>query len=229
MLFCTIAVVAALVCGRLGFWQVARHREKVQRNAIVQRQQRENPVTVAQMPREPAEAQYRPVLAGGRYDYSHELVLSNRTHQGSPGAELLTPMRIAGSDTAILVNRGWVYAPDGASVDHARWRESDSSSVVGYVQLYSADAGTTTAAADPRIVRRVSRSEIASKVPYPVAPYYLVQVDTAIRPDRPARRSWPALDNGPHRGYAMQWFAFGVIALVGAGVVVMKERSERTG
>jgi cytochrome oxidase assembly protein ShyY1 len=34
----------------------------------------------------------------------------------------------------------------------------------------------------------------------------------------------PALDEGPHRGYAIQWFAFAVIALVGAGAVVVRER-----
>jgi surfeit locus 1 family protein len=225
MLFCAIAVVAAAVCLRLGFWQLARLREKVQRNAVIERQQRANPVRIADLARDTTGAHYRPVTVSGDYDYANELVVSGRTHQGSPGVELLTPVRLAGSDTAVLVNRGWVYSPDGSSVDHARWREAESAAVIGYVQLYAPDAGTT-AGADPRLVRRVSRSEIASKIPYPVAPYYVVQVDTVIRADRPARRAWPTLDDGPHRGYAMQWFAFAVIAIVGAGVVVMKERTE---
>jgi len=32
------------------------------------------------------------------------------------------------------------------------------------------------------------------------------------------------LDEGPHRGYAIQWFAFAAIAIAGAIVVVWRER-----
>ena len=82
------------------------------------------------LPRDTGGAHYRRgAPAIGRFDYEHELVLAGRTRQGSPGVELLTPVRVAGSDTAVLVNRGWVYSPDGATVDHARWREGDSARV----------------------------------------------------------------------------------------------------
>jgi surfeit locus 1 family protein len=133
---------------------------------------------------------------------------------------------MAGADTAVLVNRGWVYSPDGGTVDRARWRESDTASVAGYVELFTPDAGATTAR-DPRVVRRVNRSEIASKIPYPVAPFYLVAVGGRDSADltHPARHEMPALDDGPHRGYALQWFSFAAIAIVGAAFVVRRERS----
>jgi len=175
------------------------------------------------MPRDTALAHYRRVTVAGRFDYGQELVLSARSHQGSPGVELITPMRLAGSDSAVLVDRGWVYSPDGASVDRKRWREQDSATVTGYVEQYAPDAGTTTAAKDPRIVRRISRREVSSRLPYPIAPYYVVQTgDTAT--SHPVRREMPALDEGPHRSYAIQWFSFAVIALAGALAVVRRER-----
>jgi cytochrome oxidase assembly protein ShyY1 len=34
----------------------------------------------------------------------------------------------------------------------------------------------------------------------------------------------PAPDEGPHRGYAIQWFAFAVIALAGAVIIAVRER-----
>ena len=34
----------------------------------------------------------------------------------------------------------------------------------------------------------------------------------------------PVLDNGPHGGYAVQWFSFATIAIVGAAAVVRRER-----
>ena len=223
IVFCSLAVVAAILFVRLGLWQLARLHEKVRRNAAIAAQQSQSPVQFASLPRDTAAAQYRRATATGVFDYSNELVLSSRTHQGSPGVELVTPLRLAGSDTAVLVDRGWVYSPDGASVDRSRWRERDSATVAAYVQQYAPDAGSTAAARDPRVVRRLSRREVSSRIPYPLAPYYLVQTgDTAS--SHPVRREMPVLDDGPHRSYAIQWFFFAAIALVGALAVMWQER-----
>lgn len=224
LLFCVLAVAAATLFTRLGLWQVGRLHERQARNALVVEQQRGAPVPFAALPRDSGTAHYRPASVDGRFDYEHELVLASRTHQGSPGVELLTPVRVAGSDTAVLVDRGWVYSPDGGTVDRARWREGDSAHVAGYVELYSADAGTTSSPTDPRIVRRASRQEIGARVPYPVASYYLVSRSELASIAHPARRELPALDDGPHRSYAVQWFCFAAIAIGGAAVVVRRER-----
>lgn len=223
IIFCVFAVLAAFLFVRLGFWQLARLHAKVERNAAIAVQQRQATVQFASLPRDTATAHYRRASASGVFDYTAELVASGRTHQGSPGADLVTPLRLAGSDTMVLVDRGWVYSPDGASVDRARWREKDSATVEGYVEQYAPDAGVTTIARDPRIIRRISRRELSSRISQPLAPYYLVQTgDTAS--SHPVRREMPVLDEGPHRGYAIQWFAFAAIALGGAIAVVWRER-----
>jgi surfeit locus 1 family protein len=224
--FCGLALLSAALFVRLGLWQVERLHERQGRNAIVRRQQAGAPTSVLSLPQDTGAAHYRPASLQGRFDYEHELVVTNRTRRGSPGADLLTPVLAAGSDTAVLVNRGWVYAPDGATVDRARWREGDSAQLTGYVELYAPDAGITSSAADPRIIRRVTLQEIASKIPYPVAPYYLVATGGPSSATRPARREIPALDDGPHRSYAVQWFCFAAIALGGAAAVVWRERRE---
>jgi surfeit locus 1 family protein len=224
IVFCALAVVAAAVFVRLGVWQLARLAEKLRRNAAIAAQQSDPPVQLATLPRDTAGAHYRPTVASGVFDYSNEVVLGARTHDGAPGVDLLTPLRLPGSDTAILVNRGWVYSPDGATVDHARWRERDAARVSGYIEVYTPDAGVTHVAAERRLVRRVSRSELARRIPYPLAPYYLVQTSDSADGPHPARRIIPALDEGPHRSYALQWFSFAVIALVGAALVVARER-----
>jgi surfeit locus 1 family protein len=224
LLFCSLAVAAAALFTRLGLWQVGRLHERQALNALVAGHQRGRPVPFAALPRDTASAHYRAASVDGRFDYEHELVLGSRTHQGSPGVELLTPVRVAGSDTAVLVNRGWVYSPDAGTVDRTRWHEGDSAHVTGYVELYSADAGTTSSPTDARIVRRTSRQEIGAKVPYPVAPYYLVSRSDLGSIAHPARRELPALDDGPHRSYAVQWFCFAAIALGGAAAAVWRER-----
>ena len=224
MLFWSLAVAAAALFLRLGIWQLARRHERRARNAIVAAQQRLTPIPLAALPRDSAAAHYRPASVDGRFDYEHELVLGSRTRRGSPGVELITPVRVAGTDTAVLVNRGWVYSPDGGTVDRSRWREEDSARVTGYVELYSADAGDTRSATGPRIVRRVSRQEIAGKIPYPVASFYLVSRSDTGSTAHPVRREIPALDDGPHLSYAVQWFCFAAIALGGAAAVVRRER-----
>jgi surfeit locus 1 family protein len=225
--FCLFAAVAAALFIRLGFWQITRLHERRARNQVVAAQQRSAPEPLAALPRDTAAAHYRPASVIGRFDYEHELLLTNRTRRGSPGVDLLTPVRLAGSDTAVLVDRGWVYSPDGSTVDRTRWREGDSARIAGYVELYTPDNGGTTLAKDPHIVRHASRREITARLPYPVAPFLVVQVgDTGGgTAGHPARRELPVLDDGPHRSYAVQWFCFAAIALGGAAAVVRRERS----
>ena len=223
IVFCVFAILAAALFSRLGIWQVGRLRERQAHNAMIVLQQQNAPIALAQLPRDTGLSHYRPSSVTGLYDYDHVLVFSGRTRRGSPGVDLLTPVRIAGRDTAVLVNRGWVYSPNASQVNRATWREGDTANVTGYVQLYSTDS-IVTRAADPRLVRHVSPRELAAKIPYPVAPFYLVAVGDTEDLRHPARLDMPELDEGSHRSYAFQWFAFAAIALVGAGIVVARER-----
>ena len=224
VVFCVFAVLAAALFSSLGFWQLRRLHARQARNATILNAQRDPSQPIAGIPRDTGGAHYRPARVTGRFDYAHELVLAGRTHQGSPGVELVTPVQLPGTDSVILVDRGWVYSADAGTVDASRWREGDSADVTGYVELYAPDAGITASRLDPRIIRRVSRSEIAPRVAAPVLPWYLIQTGDTVDARHPARRLIPALDEGPHRGYAIQWFAFAVTALVGALFVVLRER-----
>jgi surfeit locus 1 family protein len=223
--FCLCAALAAALFVRLGFWQITRLHERRAHNAVVGARQRSAPATLSALPPDTAGAHYRLASVIGRFDYDHELVLTNRTRRGSPGVDLLTPVRLPGSDTVVIVDRGWVYAPDGSTVDRSRWREGDSARVGGYVELYTPDNGATPLAKDPRIVRHASRREIAARLPFPVAPYLVVQVGDTGTATHPARRELPVLDDGPHRSYAVQWFCFAAIAIGGAVAVVRRERA----
>ena len=227
LLFCAVALAAATLFLRLGAWQLDRLHLRQANNATIAEQRLNNVVPVQRMPRDTGKAHYRSARVDGRFDYEHELVFSNRTRRGSPGVELLTPVRLPGTDTAVLVNRGWVYSPDGGSVDRDRWREGDSAHVTGYVELFSTEA-LPPPSADSRIMRRMNRDAIEARIPYPLAPFYLVIVgDTADR-THPARRDLPAIAEGPHRSYAFQWFSFAIIALGGAGIAIYRDRQLRT-
>ena len=112
-----LAVVVAAVCVRLGIWQLQRLGERRARNAAVSARLAAPPVSLNQLPGDPTAARYRRVRLTGTLDFDHEIVLIGRSRQGAPGVHIVTPLRLDGSDRAVLVNRGWVYAPDAATVE----------------------------------------------------------------------------------------------------------------
>lgn len=229
-IFLVIAVVIGIGCARLGFWQLARLGERKASNALVAARLDAPPLPLDSLPSDTSRARYRRVLVGGTFDYTHELVLGGRTRNGSPGVNFLTPLRLPGRDTAVIVNRGWVYAPDAMTVDLARWREPDPTALDGFANSFH-DPRTGGAAMEdhPGVFRYLDHAAIAAALPYPVADYYVVAVSPPVgsRDSVPVRLDPPPLDEGPHLSYALQWFSFALIAFGGAGAVWWGRREER--
>ena len=223
-LFVLFAVVSAAVFVRLGIWQLHRLGERRARNTVISDRLREAERDAGSLAlTDTTGIRFRRVRVTGTPDYDHELILAARSHKGAPGVNLLTPVRLAGRDTAVLVNRGWVYAADGATIDEERFRERDSV-FVGYAEVYPSPTGTTYAG-KPKILARLGADAAARAVPYPIALFYVVELgDSTGAADRAARLTVPPLDEGPHAGYAVQWFAFAAIALAGAAFVVKQSR-----
>lgn len=223
-IFVLFAVVSAAVFVRLGVWQLHRRSERRAQNAVIADRMRETERDAGTLAlSDTTGIRFRRVRVTGTPDYEHELILAARSHKGSPGVNLLTPLRIAGRDTAVLVNRGWVYAPDGATIDEQKFRESDSV-FVGYAEVYPSPTGAAYAT-KPRVLARLGADAAARAVPYPVARFYVVAVgDSTGAADRPARLAPPPLDEGPHASYAVQWFSFAAIALAGAAFVIKQSR-----
>lgn len=229
ILFLVIAALVAAVCVRLGVWQLGRLGERRAANALVRARLDSAVVDVGRLPADTALARYRRATARGTYDFEHEIVLSGRSRAGSPGVNLLTPLRVPGADTAVLVNRGWVYSPSARDVERAQWREGAEAEVTGFVGTYiDPTTGAAVVGGQPRTIRWLDPRTIDSLIPYPVTPYYLVATDTGGAIDSvPARLAPPPLDEGSHLGYAFQWFSFAAIFLGGAGVVAWKQRGGR--
>lgn len=225
-LFVAVAFVSAAVCVRLGFWQLHRRQERRERNALVTSRLDSAAVDPRMLPRDTALARFRRVRVSGTPDYAHELIYAVRTRAGSPGVNLLTPIRLANSDTAVLVNRGWIYSPDGSTIDIDRWHDRDST-FSGYVEELPSTPGSTYINR-PTVIAKLSYGIVSKALPYPVLPFYVIALDagdTSNAATRIARLTVPALDEGPHMNYAIQWFGFAVVALVGAGFVIKQSRS----
>lgn len=223
-IFVFFALLSAGIFVRLGFWQLHRLDERRQRNALVRSRLDAPEADVTTLAGDSASLRFRRVRVTGTPDYDHELVYASRSYKGSPGVNLLTPVRVAGRDTAVVVDRGWVYSPDGETVDLAKWHDRDSV-FAGYVEEFPSLDGSMSAA-HPRVITRLGYAAMKKALPFPVAPVFIVMLgDSVVAPDRLARLTPPPLDEGPHLNYAIQWFAFALIALVGAGVVIRQRRA----
>ena len=149
LVFAVLAVLISGVFIRLGFWQLSRRNERLARNAYVGTRLDSAAVPFWTLPRDSARVHYRRVVLTGTPDFAHEFYAVDRSHYGSPGVYVLTPVRVPGQDTAVLVNRGWVYAPDGETLEADRWHAPDSL-FVGYIEEFQPpveahDAATASA------------------------------------------------------------------------------------
>lgn len=228
ILFAVIAVVIGVVCVRLGLWQLDRLGERRARNATVAERMTLPAVDIATLRGDTSELRFRRARVRGIADYAHELVLGGRSKDGAPGVNLLTPVRIPGRDTAYLVNRGWVYSPDAASAPPGSWAEGDTVAFEGIVDYLGAGAAAEVNPQRPRSLPRPVLASARARVPYPIAPVYLVAhdaPDTALA-RAPVRLPVPSItDEGSHRGYAFQWFIFGTVAFAGAGLALRKREA----
>ncbi len=225
LIFVLLGSVFALVCLRLGFWQLARLSERKELNKELQARATTAPVPLNQLPRDTAEAHFRRVIVNGRYDFRNQIYVANRTRNGSPGVQVITPLRVAGSDTAVLVTRGWVYAPDGMTIDRTRWAEPDSLSGEAFVVYFVHQDGVAKLTGRDRSYRWLDDRTLSRDFPYPIAQYHLILISGGANagPDVPPRLDVPPLDEGPHQSYAIQWFSFATISIIGMFLFVRRK------
>ena len=225
-----LTLAGAATFARLGVWQLSRLAERRAYNAHLEERLAAPPVQVTSLSADSATGHYRRVSARGVFDYSAQVALAARSSQGSPGVHVLTPLRLAG-DTIVMVNRGWVYSPDARTIDLATWRENegDTITVVGYAETWT---GRETAPLPVALhtVRTLDSAAVAQRVGAPILGYYVVQTSgPAASAATPVRLGEPTLDEGSHRNYAIQWFSFTLIALIGGSLLVRREVMDRSG
>jgi surfeit locus 1 family protein len=220
-LLMAVLLLLALGFARLGVWQLSRLHQRQAANRVTLAARSAPPVLL------PGSALERPetlighrVIARGRYDHDHDIVLRGEALQGVPGVHLVTPLRLAGGDTALLVDRGFVPAPDAVSVEPERLREPGDIVAQGIVDSLGSRSGKPIVHAGRTTWARLDLPALRERLPYPVLPVYLRQVPAPGVPSFPRRLDPPAIDEGPHLSYAVQWFLFAGLAVAFAFLIV---------
>jgi cytochrome oxidase assembly protein ShyY1 len=214
-----VVLAVALLFVRLGFWQLDRFHEVRQRNSLLQSRMERPPAPLETLGGPPAEAVYRRVTVRGRFRPDQEVRVLLRSLDGVAGEFLMTPLE-RGRGPAVLVNRGWIPQEGVPSGEAAA---PTGEVVVSGIALPSEPGGRSVERPGrPRAVNRIDIPLMEGMLSRPLYPLY-VQLQGQEPPESdgyPRALPQPRPDQGPHLSYAIQWFLFTGIGLIGWPILV---------
>jgi len=237
----TILVIAAvIVMIRLGFWQLDRLAQRRAFNERVEAQlSAEKLILTSQnLNLDLYNMEYREAEVSGKFDQGYQVVLRNQDWQGNLGVHILTPLMIEGGDKAILVDRGWVPYEDFTSGNLAKYDVAGEVRIDGTIRrsqskpLLGGRADDLPGPGEPPLVawNWINIPNISHQIPYELLPVYLVGLPDPNNDQLPYRIHQELdLTEGPHLGYAFQWFTFAAILAIGYPVYVRKEEKRSGG
>lgn len=219
LLFFLAVVLMAWAASWLGQWQFRRLHEKRHDNHVIAANLAAAPVpvgTLMRVGRPPGPGvEWRRVTAHGHWDDRHSIVVKYQTSaNGSPGVHVATPLVTAGGD-AVLVDRGWMSTPNSGGVRPKLPPVTRGEvTVTGWVRQNATGDATLV---DQMSTRALSSATVAKVVPYRL---YAGVVDLAQQSPPPVRTLGHIelpddTSDGPHFFYGLQWWFFGLLAVIG--------------
>lgn len=240
LLTTVLVVIAVGVMIRLGFWQLDRLEKRRAFNARVMAQTSQPMLTLdgAALAADLENMEYRSVVVRGEYDHSQEVALRNQVKDSQWGVHLITPLRIEGSDRAVLVDRGWIPAEDFTAGNWEEYAEPGVVEVSGMIRASQTrpDIGrrqdVIPADGEPPLTawHMVNVPGIDRQVTYDLLPVYIQQAPDPAWTGLPAR-TLPTLElsEGSHMGYAIQWFLFAGILGIGYPFYIRRQNQLSAG
>jgi len=210
-------IAAAAGCAlfvALGNWQTRRAEEKLAAQARLDALAAAVPVRMPATPVAANDYAGRRVSVRGEYAPKHTVLIDNRIHKGVAGYHVVTPLRIEGGETHVLVNRGWVAA--GPRRDElpgiatpAGPQAIEGVAVVPSGQVYELAPDATRGPVRQNLV--IDR--IAAETGLRLQPLVVQQTNDA---GDGLVRAWERPDTGvnTHRAYALQWYALALLTAV---------------
>jgi surfeit locus 1 family protein len=234
-----LAALAALV--RLGIWQLDRLEWRRGHNARVQENQQAPTLQLeaGSLDADFYDMEFRSVIVTGEYLADDEIVLRNQIWGDEfgtrLGVKLFTPLLIPGTDSAILVERGWIPAADAANPARNQYAVDGQITVEGWLRRAETDLNInlnpdpTLAPGEQRLDAwtHLDLERLNAQTAVDLLPVYLQRApnDPQTAPPYQLQPSFD-LGEGSHLGYAIQWFLFALVLAVGYPVYVQRQETD---
>ena len=228
-----VTVVATIVLMiNLGLWQFDRYHERLDFNEIVSARIEAQPQDLNELlleietgTKSANEAEWLNVFASGEYLDKQTVNAVNRSQGGFSGVYPLTPMRIAGGNQLVLVNRGFI-------AQSAQNQES-APAPVGTVEILGrvrvSEVRKTGGLSDPsdgvlKEVINIDLNRLGQQIQDLNTEFFI-----EVLKSNPADSMLlvpiadPILSSGSHLSYTAQWFIFSVFVAAGWVVVVRRK------
>lgn len=227
-------LLGTALCVRLGIWQLDRLDTRRAFNAQVESMRGLSPLNLNLEGSDSIQdMEWRAVQVRGVYDFENQIAIRNQYYGSQYGYHLLTPLLF--EEKAVLVDRGWIPAEgNSAPGDWRKYDEVGEVNLSGQIRLGQAKpafGGVADAlpenGAQLEVWNNADVARIASQMPYPVLPVY-IQLDADAQDTEPPIPFQPEIEltEGPHFGYALQWFAFAAILFVGYPFYLRKQEKD---
>lgn len=241
-LLASVLVLAGFaVLVRLGVWQLDRLEWRRALNARVMEQQAAPTLMLeaGALDLDLYSMEYRRATVRGQYLPEHEIVLRNQVWLGETGnqlgVDLYTPLLIEGTNQAILVERGWI--PQEDAQQRGAYIEDGLVTVFGQLRRAETDFGlgrslqpdpTTQPGERLEIWNNLDLPRLADQMDVELLPVYLQRIPQGQQ-TAPPYASVPQMDlsEGSHFGYAVQWFIFASLLLVGYPFYVRRQEAKK--
>jgi len=246
-----LVVTVLLSFSQFGLWQWRRHGERADRNAVIEARLTQPPLPLAEAlaaaeaemaagASSEAALRFRQVVAVGVFEPADEILRRPVSRDGAPGYHVVTPLLLAGADGArVWVERGWVPGSVSQVPVESAPPPGGEVAVVGWLRATSTPPSgplATIAPRDPPSGRLTTAyyldpARLQPQVAGPLLPAVLFFegfADGATHPEAfPLPPERPDIDPGPHLGYAIQWYAFALITLIGYTALLRRTGREQ--
>lgn len=212
-------LIFSVACVFLGNWQFARRAEAQAEIARIDKNYDATPIPLGQaIPALEAfderNDKWQPVVMTGKYLVGEQLLVRNRPKDSRVGFEILSPLILANGNV-FVVDRGWISAADNSSKP-SEIPLPPSGEVTVVARLKAGEPVIEGRSAVGNILGTINLAQVQSQLKKPT---YLGAYGLLVS-EKPAAVTGelnvkPERDEGPHLSYALQWYVFIIIAVVG--------------
>ena len=234
IVFSALVVFVSVACVFLGFWQLSRLEERRASNAVLAARLARDPIPLEDLRSalrpeqgvevDPADYEYTRVTATGRLSDRGRVLVRSQVVSGQAGVHGVYAMEL-GDGTAVLVNIGWFPLDVEIGSITRFFGESGQVDLSGLVRADQKRPALGRAEPPGPLdtVARIDIDRIQQQVELPLLPIWIQLVGPHDPGRLPIPVPSPEVGEGPHLSYAVQWFSFGAVAVVGCAALMRRE------